>query len=122
MRENEADILIADIQMPVLNGVELTRRIVDENINVEKIVISAYSEFDYAQKLIGCDVSSYIMKPFVDNEFEGAILKAAESRLKKKEKEYKMNRLMDDYEKMRPVLVNVISKLTSAFGNFDCYD
>lgn len=106
LRENEADILIADIQMPVLNGVELIRRIVDENINVEKIVISAYSEFDYAQKLIDCDVSSYIMKPFVDNEFEAAILKAAQTRLKKKEKEYKMNRLMDDYEKMRPVLVD----------------
>lgn len=106
LRENEADILIADIQMPVLNGVDLVRKIVDENIDVEKIVISAYSEFDYAQKLIDCDVISYVMKPFADNEFEDAVEKAVKTRLKKKEKECKIRNMMVDYEKMRPVFVD----------------
>ncbi len=106
LRENEADILIADIQMPVLNGVELIRKVVDENINVEKIVISAYSNFDYAKQLLDCDVIGYVMKPFVDKELEDAIMKAIEVKSKKKEKEYKMNMYMARFEKMSPVLID----------------
>lgn len=106
LRENEADILIADIQMPDLNGVDLIRRIVDENIDIEKIVISAYSEFDYAQKLIGLDVSGYVMKPFVDSEFEDTIKKTMNTLLKKKEKIHRINVMTENYEKMRPVLVD----------------
>lgn len=106
LRENEADILITDIQMPVLNGVELIRSVVDENIDVGKIVISAYSDFEDARSLLDCEISGYVMKPFVDNELEEAIFKTIEAVEKKIETENKMNKLMIDFEKMRPILID----------------
>lgn len=57
------DIVITDIQMPKMNGVELIKKIKEENKEQEIILISAYTESDYLDEAVRFGVSSYIIKP-----------------------------------------------------------
>lgn len=56
------DIVISDIRMPVTDGLELTKRLKERNRDVIIILLSAYGDFDYAQKAIRYGVSNYLLK------------------------------------------------------------
>ena len=57
------DIVITDIEMPVMNGIELLKYIHEKEIKIKTIVFSAYGEFEYAQQAIKMGVSDYVIKP-----------------------------------------------------------
>lgn len=57
------DILITDIRMPIMDGIELLTRIKERKYPIKPIFLSAYEDFDYARKGIELNVSGYIMKP-----------------------------------------------------------
>lgn len=48
MQKNQADVLVTDIQMPVMDGIELIRRVSEEWPEIKIVLISAYQEFEYA--------------------------------------------------------------------------
>lgn len=58
------DILVTDIRMPRLDGIELTRRAKELRDSIRVIVISGYAEFELAQASIRLGVDDYILKPF----------------------------------------------------------
>jgi len=57
------DLLITDIKMPVLGGLELVERIRRTNPDLRILIVSGYSEFDYARRAIELGVDDYILKP-----------------------------------------------------------
>ena len=61
------DLLITDIKMPVLGGLELVERIRATNADIRIVIISGYSEFEYARKAIELGVDDYLLKP-IDTE------------------------------------------------------
>jgi two-component system, response regulator YesN len=56
------DILLTDIRMPVMDGLELIRRLHQENINLPVIILTSYAEFEYARQAISLGVAEYILK------------------------------------------------------------
>ena len=58
-----AAIVISDIRMPVMDGLELAGFIKDNHLDVSVILLSAYSEFAYAQRALALGVQEYILKP-----------------------------------------------------------
>lgn len=74
-QDEPVDIVITDINMPVLNGLELIDEIKKIDKSVSFIVLSGYDEFAYAQKAIGLGVDNYILKPIDDIELEATINK-----------------------------------------------
>jgi hypothetical protein len=60
--EKSPDVVILDIQMPVLNGLETAKIIHDKYSNVLVIILTAYSDFEYAKKAIEYQVKKYILK------------------------------------------------------------
>jgi len=60
--ENEVDILICDIKMPHMSGLQLAEALRSQNINVKIIFLTAFSEFSYAQKAIQYQVVDYVVK------------------------------------------------------------
>ncbi|WP_321008632.1 response regulator, partial [Hungatella effluvii] len=50
IRELKPDVVITDIRMPVMDGLEMLDRLYQENAGTKAIVLSAYSEFEYARK------------------------------------------------------------------------
>lgn len=58
------DVVLTDISMPVMNGIELATAIRKISSDVKIIFISSYADFSYAQKALQMNVSEYILKPF----------------------------------------------------------
>ncbi len=87
LEENDVDIVITDVQMALMDGIELIKNIRSKGIETEIIIISGYQDFDNAKSAVGLDVVDYVMKPIINNELETAISKAIdkcdEKRLKK---------------------------------------
>ena len=72
------DIIIMDIMMPGINGIDAMKEIRRVNSKVVLIVMSAYDKFDYAQESIALDVLEYITKPMDRNRIVAIIRKAME--------------------------------------------
>ena len=63
-KKNNIDIVITDIQMPGMNGIQLIREIKCLNRRVRSIIITAYAEFEYAKESVKLNVDDFILKPF----------------------------------------------------------
>lgn len=63
IRKRRPDIVIMDINIPEMNGVEVLRRIKKEIPEVRVILITAYNEFDYAHQAIKARVDDFLLKP-----------------------------------------------------------
>lgn len=63
IENNNPDLAIIDIEMPYMNGVELSKIIHKEYPALKVIILSGYDEFEYAQKAIRYNVIEYVLKP-----------------------------------------------------------
>lgn len=64
IQEGGVELLITDIRMPSMDGMELIRLVSEGYPRISIVLISAYQEFDYAKSAIACGVSEYLLKPF----------------------------------------------------------
>ena len=67
------DLVISDIRMPKMDGIEMAEKIIEKNPKTKVIFLTAYNEFEYARQAIRIGVSDYLLKPFQDGELEGSI-------------------------------------------------
>ncbi len=74
------DLLVTDIKMPVLGGLELVERIRRTNPDLRIVIVSGFSEFEYARRAIELEVDEYILKP-VDIDSLRATLRRIRIRL-----------------------------------------
>lgn len=79
-QQYHTDLIITDIKMPVMDGIELTKRLVDAKDPAEIIIVSAYGEFEFAQKVMQFGVRYYLLKPISETILEGYLSKIAEDR------------------------------------------
>jgi two-component system, response regulator YesN len=68
IQEIKPDILITDIKMPFMDGLELSRMLKKIQPWIRIIILSGHDEFDYAKKAISIGVEDYILKPFTPDE------------------------------------------------------
>ncbi|NDL67030.1 response regulator transcription factor [Anaerotalea alkaliphila] len=61
--EVKPDIIITDIAMPVMDGIELIKTVKRESPEIEFVVLSSYSDFDYVRETFKSGVLDYILKP-----------------------------------------------------------
>ncbi|GAA6490834.1 hypothetical protein K280104A7_03980 [Candidatus Bariatricus faecipullorum] len=61
--KEKPDILITDIKMPFMDGLELSEAVKKEMPDIKILILSGYNDFDYAKKAIGIGVTDYILKP-----------------------------------------------------------
>ena len=64
VQAGDTELLITDIRMPSMDGIELIRQVSEAYPMTAIVLISAWQEFDYAQSAIACGVSEYLVKPF----------------------------------------------------------
>ncbi|GMQ60434.1 hypothetical protein AN1V17_48340 [Vallitalea sediminicola] len=74
-KKGRIDIIITDIKMPVMNGIELIKNIKSLGIDCEFIILSGYNEFEFAKNAMQENVKHYILKPCSEKEIEEALLK-----------------------------------------------
>lgn len=76
LKKNPPDIIITDIKMPLVNGIEVAKYIYENMLPIKVIILSAYADFQYAQEAIKYDVCGYIIKTSVIEMLPGMIQKA----------------------------------------------
>lgn len=70
------DIVIMDIAMPQLNGLEATRQIIKEGIPTKVLVLSSYSDDEYVHQLTEAGAAGYLIKQTAANDLIKAIREA----------------------------------------------
>lgn len=77
--EIKPQIIITDIQMPKLNGLEFIKRVRQNDDKTQVIVLSAYSHKEYLLAAIELQLVKYLIKPIKEKEFEETILSCINS-------------------------------------------
>lgn len=71
--ETTPDLIITDIRMPKMDGIEMLSQLYDKGLKSKAIVVSAYSEFEYARGAMKLGVTEYLLKPISLMDFSNAI-------------------------------------------------
>lgn len=72
------DLIICDIRMPKMDGIEFLKQLRADGNDVPLIFLTAYSEFEYAKQALRYFAFDYLLKPFEDGELEAAVLRVKE--------------------------------------------
>lgn len=79
-RIHPVDLLITDIRMPGLNGIQLLERLKKEGLETTSILLTGYAEFEYARKAMALGAVNYILKPVEYQSLIAAVEEAFETR------------------------------------------
>lgn len=80
IEKKKPDVLITDIRMPGMDGLELMKEIRKKKLDTKVVLVSGYAEFDYAQKAIRMGAVDYLLKP-VEAETFAKVLENLEKML-----------------------------------------
>lgn len=94
IRKLKPDVLITDIKMPFMDGLSLSNIIRRELPDTKIIIISGYSDFEYARQAIELNVYQYLLKPIT----KAAMLKVLEQTRQKIEEEQEQKDYLREYE------------------------
>ncbi|MBV7507780.1 response regulator [Bacillus sp. sid0103] len=94
MKQHKVHILITDIHMPEITGLQLLKIAKEQNIYPVIIVISAYSEFEYAQEALRLGVINYLLKPISKKALIEAVEEAVQT-VEKKERAGLIEKVVD---------------------------
>lgn len=68
LEDNVLDLIITDIKMPVMNGIELCKHIREKGSEIKIIILSGYEEFEFAKKAMQYGVREYLLKPIIKDD------------------------------------------------------
>lgn len=113
IQELKPDILLTDIKMPFMDGLQLSRIIRKSMPWTRIIILSGHDEFSYAKEAIKIGVTDYLLKPISSGDLLKALNKVA-SEIDSEKRE------MEDVESLKKQLVNNLSLLRDKFLNELC--
>lgn len=119
IKEHKPEIILMDINMPFVNGLESIEKVKNLVPNSKIIIISGYDKFDYAKKALELGVFNYLLKPINYRDFKDVLLKAIDSY---KERMWEISQLNDKsniLEKPKDVPNESIEYIKKSFTNKD---
>jgi len=119
LNTNPVDIMISDIRMPGMDGLELLEQVRRKWKKIKFILLSGHAEFDYARQAMTHDTFDYLLKPVSDEEIMGKVELAAKA-LRKERDEYRMHeRVAKAFQESLPKLRGEL--LNELLQGFDYY-
>lgn len=85
IKDNDIDLVITDIKMPLMGGIELCEKIRQNYNDILIVILSGYSDFNFARKAIQYNVKDYILKPVIMDDFYNCMDKVVKELSKKAE-------------------------------------
>ena len=67
MEQNEYDLYLVDVMMPVMNGLEFLQELKNRNVDAPKIIASNYNEFEYVRQGMKLGAMDYLLKPVTED-------------------------------------------------------
>lgn len=115
------DLVLTDIRMPVMGGLELTQRISEHNSETAVIILTGYRDFEYAQAALRYGVKEFLLKPCSEEEICRVLRQAHEQfRIKSelRQREAREQRVSEDY-KLRSALLGLPQPAGERFQEMD---
>jgi two-component system, response regulator YesN len=104
LRAAQPDVLITDIKMPFMDGLQLSKIVRERMPWVKIIILSGHDEFEYAQKAINLGITDYLLKPVTVQKLQNALQKLAEQLDKEKKEQDNLKKLQEQVEENRAML------------------
>ena len=104
LRTAQPDVLITDIKMPFMDGLQLSKIVRERMPSVKIIILSGHDEFEYAQKAINLGVTDYLLKPVTVQKLQ-TVLRRLSGQLDQERKEQEnLKRLQEQIAENRDML------------------
>ncbi len=88
IEEHQPDLLITDIRMPAMDGLSLIQKVRSYYPDIDCVIVSGFSEFEYAKKAIRYQVTDYLLKP-IDTDALYDTLLALQNKYLSRDQNYK---------------------------------
>lgn len=111
--EHEVDVVLTDICMPFMDGMELSEYLFHNYPEISIIIFSGFEEFEYAKKAIQYKVSEYILKPVTAMELSGVLTGLHNKLEQQKNQESKINELKKGFKTYKKNVSYIRSKMLS---------
>lgn len=98
------DIVISDIKMPKMNGIEMLAEIKERWPFCHVIFLSGYSDFDYVQSALKLGADSYLLKSQSDEAILETVFETLKAIEKEKDAEHLQQRIAEEFEFALPIL------------------
>lgn len=100
----QPDIIFTDICMPVMDGLEFSRRVVEEHPHIKIIILTGHEEFEYAKKGIKVGIADFLLKPINKDEIRKTAMTAKEKILRERTQIDEYDRLKEQLQQNMPFL------------------
>lgn len=100
IKSEDVDILVSDVNMPYMSGLELARIALEHKPNMRIIFVSGYQEFSYVQQALLLKAYSYVLKPMNDRELVASLIKVKRDL----DEENKRREVEMAYQEMIPIV------------------
>lgn len=121
VEELKPDLIITDIRMPFLNGLEFIQKIRRHSPDIFVIIVSGHDEFQYAQQAVKLGVSEYILKPIEPDYLQEIVLKIHKQFEERKMINTEMKNLKEVFNARLPLVKERLIK-DIVFGKLDAAD
>lgn len=104
IKEKKPDIVITDVKMPGMSGLELIDKVSKNFKNIKFIILSGYDDFEFAKKAMKHGIKHYLLKPTDEDEIT-RVLKAIKKEInKEEEKQLFLDKMKDELFAMIPLV------------------
>lgn len=104
IKSNRPDLVITDICMPYVNGIELAKYIYENDPSIKVIILTGYDEFEYAKLAVTYQVMEYILKPVTSSELSETLTKIRKTLDIENTRAVNINKIRSAYTAHLPVL------------------
>jgi two-component system response regulator YesN len=104
LRTVQPDVLITDIKMPFMDGLQLSRIVRERMPWVKIIILSGHDEFEYARKAIGIGITDYLLKPVTAQELQSVLQNLSVQLDREKLEQERLKRLQEQVDEHREAL------------------
>lgn len=105
------DIVITDIRMPGMDGIDLVKNALKVKRDIYFVIISGYSQFEYARQAVSLGVEDYLVKPIKKKELQAVL-----DKIRDKNRENNMEQEGKSGQKGGIALKNVCRRIKLLFG------
>ena len=104
IKNHVVDVVLTDICMPYLDGIELSKKLNENYPFIKIIILSGYDEFEYAKKAIRYGVKEYLLKPITAEELGDVLLELKKQMDRERWTEQRMTQMQTFYHKGQQLL------------------
>ena len=76
LRKHDIQLVITDIRMPVMDGLDLTRKILEQYPHILTVILTGYADFEYARKALRYGAFDYLLKPVSEESLDNLLSRA----------------------------------------------